>query len=146
MTVSIENLINVSIQPGNRFGTVENLIQEILILRERLNNPEKQSFYFRLGIKVHKDRLTELEETYDSMRKTVNSHSIDDFQEELIHAQEEYKKISRKRYVGTIHQIALAGIQARINEIENMLDAKAKFGRLKFLDEYSVYELKGFFE
>lgn len=110
MKVSIENFTNLIFQPEKRFGAVEKLIQKTLILREKLNSPEKQSFYFRNGIKSHEHTLAALEETYDTMRKIINSHTVDDFWKELVHAQEKCEKISREKYLNTIDQIALAGI------------------------------------
>ncbi len=57
-----------------------------------------------------------------------------------------YEKILEKRYLSTIDQIYLVSINAKINEAENMLDAKAKFKSLEPLDEYGIDELNLFFE
>jgi len=63
--------------------SVNKLLREILILREKLQNTDDQSFYFKKGMEYNQNRLKRLEAEYEDIREILSNNSIDDFNEKI---------------------------------------------------------------
>ncbi len=62
------------ISKRNNHTELSDLLLKILVLREKIENKESQSFYFRKGINSERIKLYELEENYNFHRTFVNVH------------------------------------------------------------------------
>lgn len=74
--------------PRSSLSGVAGLINNILVLEERVNAPELQSEYFRWGYESQVRRLAVLKDRYKNIRKEFNAMGID----EIIACREKSKK------------------------------------------------------
>jgi len=69
----------IDIVIGNsRQSGIASLILDILVLKRRLQTPEDQSEYFRMGSQGHARRLTQLMSQYNTVKDDFNSMTVDD--------------------------------------------------------------------
>lgn len=57
--------------------TVHRLMNEILLLKFKLDNIDDQSWYFRMAEKSHRKKLQELKNNYNNIRDKVNNLSFE---------------------------------------------------------------------
>lgn len=111
------------------------MLRDILVLQDKLDNPERQDFYFQKGIPNHVSHLEALKNKYAKIVEIVNSNSVDYFLGEVNDYNNKVQKLTSKGYLNTIDQMALSMMKGEISRFQNLLGIKRRFGTLKPLDE-----------
>ena len=64
-------------------STLETIILEYAKLKQRIDHPDNQSWYFKQGMKSSLERLSFLNMEFEKIRKSFNESTIDDFIERI---------------------------------------------------------------
>lgn len=141
MALDYKFLINEP-NPTDNASCIVQLIIDILVLEERLNNdPDDQSDYFRWAKENHSLQLTKLVDDYNLIRKTYNSYTKQQLQNEII-AQELNMAshahitplLARNMYLSRAHCIIF---QMRdMIAIKKIIDQLPTIGELKQMPEF----------
>ena len=111
------------------------LLRDIIVLQAKLDNLDRQDFYFQKGKTNHVARLETLKSEYAKIVETVNGNTVDYFLEQVRIYESNIQKLTSKGYLNTIDQMALSMMKGEISKYNNLLHAKGRFGTLKPLDE-----------
>lgn len=111
------------------------LLRDIIVLEAKLDNLDRQDFYFQKGKTNHIARLESLKRKYAQIVETVNGNTVDYFLEQVKTYENNIQKLTSKGYLNTIDQMALGMMKGEISKYNNLLHAKGRFGTLKPLDE-----------
>jgi predicted GTPase len=119
-------------QPANG---VQGLLREIIVIQSKLDNLDKQDFYFQKGKTNHIARLESLKRKYAQIVEAINGNTVDYFLEQVRTYESNIQKLTSKGYLNTIDQMALGMMKGEIYKYNNLLYGKGRFGTLKPLDE-----------
>ena len=115
---------------------VESFAKEILELEYQIEHNEGQSWYFKSGIKSHKDRLHELIKHFESLRNKINGRtkeqivaSLKKEEDRLLDA--EGKDGGGSRWIRSMH---LGSIKRDIKTLKFYLNIKNSLGDVPDLD------------
>jgi len=113
------------------------LLLEIASLKERLEHPERQDLYFRLGLESNKVRLKSLQHQFSTLREEVNT-SIDAgiLLEEIKSIKKFLVWYKNNSYAGFIQSVVINNKSSRIRHLELILGLKTAFGYVKALSYY----------
>ena len=138
MSFPINKLIPLLVKETNPTDVISTLVRDIIVLEEKMNNAEEQSFYFQMGLGVHAHKLNALKADYKKYRGLINENSIDYFISRLNNAREKLYKVEEGNRTNPsfIHFLAKAGCKSDVTELENLIYAKSKYKTLKPLKEY----------
>lgn len=123
------------------------IIVEYFTLKQKLENPEKQSWYFKQGIESSKRKLIELNEKFEEIRKIFNETTIDELIER-INKNQEIKSFYETNGMNTIQQIHYSSILSNNKFYSELLHLKSKTKILMDINHYleNPDELLIFFE
>lgn len=111
------------------------LLRDIIVLQAKLDNLDKQDFYFQKGKINHLEHLESMKKQYSQIVKTVNGNSVDYFLEQVNEYESKAHKLTSKGYLNMIDRIALNTVNNEVSKYMNLIQIKGKFGTLKPLDE-----------
>lgn len=122
-------------------STVATLILDCLILDDKLAHPEKQSWYFKAGLKGQQQRLETLEKRYEEMREQFNTMSRDEWMEYIAIHKEKALNIRKESngYLSQIQLIAIEMSEGLVRYGEEMLALKARLQELRPFREYKEH-------
>jgi hypothetical protein len=130
MSISANKIMKPLIE-GNCMS-FENMKKQIFDLRRRLRNPEKQTLYFRKGIKSVRARYNRLLANYEYIKNLINSNDLSYFEEKIF---EKKKLLNRINVNSTFSFMAHQSVLNSIREYKDFLAIKKKYGKLKGIFE-----------
>lgn len=119
-------------QPANG---VQGLLREIIVLQSKLDNIDKQDFYFQKGRKSNETRLDEMKVEYSRIVEMVNGNDVDFFLGQIKEAERKIKAIEAKGYLSSIDRLAYNSFHSQVEYFKSLLQAKGQYKNLKTLDE-----------
>jgi chromosome segregation ATPase len=122
------------------------LISEILILSDRLENIEEQTFYFKKGFDSAQERLELLKKKYNKLINEVNNTTVDELLSRISEREERVEHWSNSKSSYTIKGMAVYSIKSYIEYLRKLIFLKGKYGNLKPIEDYSQEELIQFFK
>jgi len=128
---------------------LSDLVVEILAQRDKIQNKDKQSFYFRKGIASHKSNLKNLEVRFRYYKRLINTNTIEVLRLELLLEEIKLQELmENKRTPSFSRSFLQSKISSKINTLNMCIEAKEKYSKIKSIDEYlkSEAELLQFFE
>lgn len=125
-----------SILNQNDISNIFKLTGQIKNLREGLNNPENQSFYFRQGIASNRNKLAKLSTLYRFIRRFVNNTSVEEIDVKISEMQED---IARLKVNSFIHMIALKSLNKQLKQLQEIRKVKQQFKYLPALKAILTY-------
>ena len=119
---------------------IEQLILSYAALKEKLENVEEQSFFFKKGITNHRKDLKAYKERFDDLRTEINNTSKDELLAK-IREDEEKAEESRKRHerIGGsefMYRMKMGIITNRINHYKELLAIKSRCREVQGIDYY----------
>lgn len=140
MALKIQKVLSLLL-PKYKSGYLTTLLLNCLILDQKLQNPEAQSFYFRKSLNASNDKLLKLEKEYESLRKYFNEMSVDRLIEKIHENEEKIRALDRYSYRSTNMFIAEGHYKSELAKYQELLALKAKVGALRpFRDYYNFPE------
>lgn len=112
------------------------LVLEISVLKGRLEHPERQDLYFRLGIEGSQQRLASLKQQFNSLREEVNSADAGVLREEIKSVEEFLVWYKKHSYAGFIQSVVINNKSSQLRHLELILGLKTDVGVIKELDYY----------
>jgi len=122
----------------NRSGVeyLSHLVLEIASLKERLDRPEQQDFYFRKGIKANKQKLSSLIQHFFAFRDEVNTCHIEDLLEQVSGIEAFLQRYEKTAQAGFIKEIVKHSKISQVKHLEILLGLKTVVGRIRNLNYY----------
>lgn len=114
------------------------IIVEYSSLKQKLDFPENQSWYFKQGIESSKKRLITLTQEYNNIRKTFNETTIDSLIE-TINENLTYKSGYERNGMNTLQQMHYSAIISKIQFLKELIRLKSKTELLVDIDYYLEY-------
>ena len=111
------------------------IIIEYSSLKQKIENSENQSWYFKQGIDSSKERLIALTKEFEEIRKTFNENSIDELIER-INENLKYKSGYERNGMNTIQQMHYSSIISQIVFYNELIRLKSKTELLKDIEYY----------
>ena len=113
------------------------MLLEIAVLTDKIEHPENQDLYFRLGLESNKVRLKSLQHQFSTLREEVNT-SIDAgiLLEEIKNVEEFLVWYKNNSYAGFIQSVVINNKSSRIRHLEILLELKTVVGVIKPLVHY----------
>jgi len=112
------------------------LVLEISVLKERLEHPERQDLYFRLGIEGNKARLNSLYHQFNTLREEMNSADAGVLREEIKCIEEFLVWYKKHSYAGFIQSVVINNKSSQLRHLELILGLKTDVGVIKPLCFY----------
>jgi hypothetical protein len=112
------------------------LLLEIASLKERLDRPEQQDFYFRKGIEANKQKLSSLIPQFNTLRKEVNAANRCALADEIKCVKEFLVCYKKHSYAGFIQSVVINNKSSQIRHLEILLGLKTAVGVIKPLGHY----------
>ena len=82
MAIAFKKIENLLLKRKNE-STLENIIITYSILKQKIEDADNQSWYFKQGMESSEQRLASLNNEYEDIRKSFNESTIDDFIERI---------------------------------------------------------------
>ncbi len=134
MSLNFKRLENLLIKNKDESNLVS-IIFEYLVLKQKIDNLEKQSWYFKKGIESSKKRLISLTEKYNEIRKTFNESTIGSIIEK-INENLVIKSSYEKNGMNTIQHMHYSSIIRENETMNELLHLKSKIEILMPFDHY----------
>lgn len=116
-------------------SSLAGLLMEYAILKQKLEEPDGQSWYFKQGINSRKKRLAHLMKKFNAIKSTFNSTTIDAFLEKI----NENKAVClhyEKRGINTIQQMHYSKLKSENAFLYELIGLKSKTNQLNEIDHY----------
>ena len=116
---------------------IQALLCDIIVLQAKLENLKNQGFYFQKGKSNHAAHLESLKEQYADIVETANGNDVDFFLERIRGAELKMQKFcspdsSLPLFAKAVVKVSLT---SEISHLQDLLQVKGQFGKLKPLDE-----------
>jgi len=135
MTLSLKRIEDLIIKKKDATSLIR-IVLEYSTLKQRLEEPENQTWYFKKGIESRKRRLNRLKVEFNEIRKTFNESSVDSFLvliNENLMIKKTHEKCQRMNLFHLMHYRSLI----RENEFFlELIRLKSKTELLKPIDYY----------
>jgi|SRR5690554_1519912 len=125
MALKLNQVIDVLTKKEEKTTTVVNIIIEYAVLKQKLDNPEEQSWYFKKSLETSNEKLIELKRQYEAIRTRLNEHTIDDFIGFLNEKSRKLEKLN-KYPKNTIRLIATSSVKSDIHYLNELISLKSK--------------------
>lgn len=121
-------------QPANG---VHGLLREIIVIQSKLDNLDKQDFYFQKGRKSNEKRLDEMKVEYSRIVEFVNGNDVDFFLGQIKDAEELFRKVCSPGSTQPVFAKIMvdANTKSRIRFFKDLIQVKGQYKNLKTLDE-----------
>ena len=118
MAIKLKAIQNLLVKKKSD-SSLETIILEYATLKQRIDHPDNQSWYFKQGMKSSLERLSFLNIDFEKIRKSFNESTIDDFIQKI---NENSLKTTtcEGKYMGTIklmHYSAMIGESKFLSEL-----------------------------
>lgn len=118
MAINFKRFGDLLFKKKNESSLVRILL-EYFSIKQKLENPDNQSWFFKKGIESNKQKLVTLTKEYNEIRKTFNENTIDFFIEKINKNLEDKLSIE-KHGMNTLTQMYYSSILSS-NEFYNEL-------------------------
>ena len=119
---------------------IEELILNYAALREKLENIEEQSWYFKQGISNHREDLKDYMERFDAIRIEINNSSKDELLTKIHKLEEkaQERKKMHEEFRGSvfIHRLNMGVITNRLNIYKELYAVKSRCQEVESIDYY----------
>lgn len=135
MAIKANELINIITSSNTTGNSLVSIILRYAELKDQLENPSEQTWYFQKGIESRKKQFLELKSEYEGYRKYFNSFSLD----QLIEKKNKHLlDLARAEGMGggIMKSLALSSLHGKISYIEQHIMLRKK---LEVLNEIDVY-------
>ncbi len=131
MAIHAEDLINVIVKPSSDLISI---IIDYGKLKQRLENPERESWYFHQSHESHQAKLKALEEKFEKFRTDFNDSDLDELISMLNEVKTEKSQIPRR--MGLVQQIHLASVLSKMKYLESLIEMKSRTNQMMPIDYY----------
>jgi len=146
MPLDFKKIENLLIKKRDKSSLIR-IIVEYSTLKQKLENPENQSWYFIKGIESSKNRLISLKNEFNVIRRIFNETTIDELIE-IINENLKYKSHYEKNGMNMVQRMHYSSIISEIEFAKELIRLKSKTDSLKEIDYYieSPEEFLKFFD
>ena len=131
MAIYAKDLINAIDKPS---ADIIGIIIDYGKLKQKLQNPEAQSWYFNQSLESHQAKLMALEEKFEKFRADLNDSGLDELISKLNEIAAE--KNSIKGYIGMIKRIYLSSLLSKIKYVEELITIKGRVNKMMPINYY----------
>jgi len=131
MAIHAKDLINIIVKPTS---DIISIIIDYGKLKQKLQNPEAQSWYFHQGLESHNAKLSELKMKFENFRKDFNDSGLDELISRLNEIKTEESLITGR--LGLIKQIHLSSLLSQIKYVEELIEIKSRVNKMMPIDYY----------
>ena len=146
MPLDFKKIENLLIKKSDQLSLIR-IIVEYSTLKQKLENPESQSWYFIKGIESSKNRLISLKNEFNEIRRIFIETTIDELIE-IINENLKYKSHYEKNGMNMVQRMHYSSIISEIEFAKELMRLKSKTDSLKEIDYYleNPEEFLKFFE
>ena len=112
------------------------LLLEIAVLKGRLEHPERQDLYFRLGIEGNQQRLASLKQQFNALKEEVNQSDAGVLRGEIKSIEDFLLWYNKHSYAGFIQSVVINNKRAQVRHLEILLGLKNDVGVIKPIGHY----------
>lgn len=139
MAVSTNKIIGLIV--GKDTNSFVKCIIDYSSIKQKLDNPELQNWYFKKGIDSNWRRMAEIKNRYNFIRDDFNTTSKDEYLFILNNTEVEYKEVKE---IGTggpyfAYYMRLGSLSGTIEYCKEMLKFKEKVKKIETIDYYYEY-------
>jgi len=131
MAIHAKDLINIIVKPTSDIITI---IIDYGKIKQRLENPEAQSWYFHQSLEAHRAKLMALEEKFENFRKDFNDSNLDELISRLNEIKTKKSLITGR--LGLMKQIHLSSLLSQIKYVEELIEIKSRVNQMMHIDYY----------
>ncbi len=131
MAIHAKDLINIIVKPSSDIITI---IIDYGKIKQKLQNPEAQSWYFHQSLEAHRAKLRELEEKFEKFRTDFNDSDLDELISRLNEVKTKKSQIPKR--MGLIQQIHLASVLSKMKYLEELIEMKSRISQMMPIDYY----------
>ena len=136
MTMNQKDVITVlGLNPKTQ-AQLETIVLEYAGLLQKMNNTEKQTWFFKKADENNRLKLKDLKNQFENIRTEVNCTSTDDLIESLNDYKEKEKSIQIHFQPSFNKMLALKSINSNVIYIEEILSIKSRVDEMKKIDYY----------
>lgn len=119
---------------------LQKIIFDYYSLKQRLDNPDQQSWYFIQGLESSKKKLITLKNSYEDIRNEFNVTSIETYKKELKKLKKtnenNQRYIDSGEYIGFMKGMFFTSVKSQIGLLDETLKLKLKIGKLEPIEYY----------
>jgi len=132
MSVRIEQILPLTVKQTGGNDLISDLLDEIMVLEAKISSAERESFYFQMALPAHRQRLNRLKADYERYRILFSTSNRNFLLSQLARAKEDTKKWEKKciERPNAVNLIALSACRHNQSVLQNLLEAKTKYGYL----------------
>jgi hypothetical protein len=134
MAIDFNKISNLLIKKKDK-SSLFRILVEYSGLKQKIENPDNQSWYFKQGIESNKKRLIALTREFEEIRKTFNETTIDELIQR-INENLKYKSNYERNGMNTIQQMHYSSIISENEFYNELIRLKSKTELLKDIDYY----------
>ena len=131
MAIHAKDLINIIVKPTSDIITI---IIDYGKLKQKLQNPEAQSWYFHQSLESYQAKLRELEEKFEKFRTDFNDSDLDELISRLNEIKTKKSLITGR--LGLMKQIHLSSLLSQIKYVEELIEIKSRVNQMMHIDYY----------
>lgn len=137
MALHINQIQNILIKKNNETPVVT-LIIDYATLKQKLESPEDNSWYFKQGLKASKENLLSINKEYEEIRTWFNEETIDSFIEKVNENNQDVKEF-KGSVMNFARQLHLSSINSQNRLLNELIRFKGKIDVLQPIDHYLEY-------
>jgi oligoribonuclease NrnB/cAMP/cGMP phosphodiesterase (DHH superfamily) len=136
--IRYEQIDNLLVPKGaiNHLDHLISIFLEYCKIKDLLEHPSKQSWYFKKGIASQKNKIEKLEGQWEEIRKIANQYAVDDLILEQTKYEFEIKKTKASGSTRLIKSLVINSHQSQINQICTALEIKGRVKELPTIEYY----------
>ena len=135
MAIRLEQLSSL-IAKKDATNTLSRILVEYAVLKEKLNDIEKQSWYFRNALDSNQNKLEALKKEYEEIQSFYNSSTKEDFNALITEETAKIKSIREGQHSVLIKQIAFSSMNHKLELYQGLLHIKQQIPQLMDIDQY----------
>ncbi len=134
MALHIEKIIPLLIDQESK-SMIADLVFEYATLKQKLDNPDKQSWYFLKGLDMHKQRLKFTGKRYEDIRTFFNQTTIDFLLEKVNNHQQQITELEQG-YMNMLTRMRYQHLISEKKRFNELIQLKSRINKLQTIDYY----------
>ncbi len=134
MALDIEKIMTLFAHISGK-SMIADLVLEYAALKQKLDNPDKQSWYFLKGLDMHKQRLIFLFDRYEGIRTFFNQSTVDDLIETVNDHQHQITELE-KGWMGMLTRMKYEYLTSEKKRFNEFIQLKSRINKLQTIDYY----------
>lgn len=135
MLFKLNSVVN-HIEPEIKESFLIRTIGAYATLKNKIDNLEDQSWYFKKAIDNHFESLNNLKNKFETVKNDFNQFSVDDIIEILQKKEELYQRCMRRSMPLVVKIMGSQSDKNQINYYNELLTLKSKIKNLESIDYY----------